>query len=81
LPGYEYSSFIGFQAPAKTPTPIVNRLSDEIVQILKSEEVRGKLLQSGVEPGGTTPEVFAAKIKAESEQWRQIIKESGLRFE
>jgi tripartite-type tricarboxylate transporter receptor subunit TctC len=34
-----------------------------------------------VETGGTTPEVFAAKIKAEIEQWRQIVKESGLRFE
>ena len=81
LPGYEYTSFIGFQAPGKTPPPIVNRLSHEIVQILKSEDVRSKLLQSGVETGGTTPEVFAAKIKAEIEQWRQIIKESGLRFE
>jgi tripartite-type tricarboxylate transporter receptor subunit TctC len=81
LPGYEYNSFIGFQAPGKTPPPIVNRLSHEIVQILKGEEVRSKLLQSGVEPGGTTPEVFAAKIKAEIEQWRQIIKESGLRVD
>jgi tripartite-type tricarboxylate transporter receptor subunit TctC len=81
LPGYEYSSFIGFQAPGKTPPPIVNRLSQKIVQVLKSEDVRSKLLQSGVETGGTTPEVFAAKIKAEIEQWRQIVKESGLRFE
>lgn len=81
LPGYEYTSFIGFQAPGKTPLPIVNRLSQKIVQVLKSEDVRSKLLQSGVEAGGTTPEVFAAKIKAEIEQWRQIIKESGLRFE
>lgn len=81
LPGYEYTSFIGFQAPGKTPSPIVNRLSQKIVQVLTSEDVRGKLLQSGVEAGGTTPEVFAAKIKAEIEQWRQIIKESGLRFE
>lgn len=81
LPGYEYTSFIGFQAPGKTPLPIVNRLSQKIVQVLKSEDVRGKLLQSGVEAGGTTAEVFAAKIKAEIEQWRQIIKESGLRFE
>jgi len=81
LPGYEYTSFIGFQAPGKTPLPIVNRLSQKIVQVLKSEDVRSKLLQSGVEAGGTTPEVFAAKIKAEIEQWRRIIKESGLRFE
>jgi tripartite-type tricarboxylate transporter receptor subunit TctC len=81
LPGYEYSSFIGFQAPGKTPPAIVNRLSEKIVQVLKSEDVRSRLLQSGVEAGGTTPEVLEAKIKAEIEQWRRIIKESGLRFE
>ncbi len=81
LPGYEYTSFIGFQAPGKTPASIVNRLSREIVQILKSPDVNSKLLDSGVEGFGTTPEVFAAKIRAEIEQWRQIIKESGMRFE
>lgn len=81
LPGYQYTSFIGFQAPGKTPPSIVSRLSQEIVQILKSPDVRSRLLDSGVEAAGTTPEVFAEKIKAEIEQWRQIIKESGLRFE
>jgi len=81
LPGYEYTSFIGFQAPGKTPPAIVNRLSQKIVEVLKTEDVRGKLLQSGVEAVGTTPEVFAAKIKVEMDQWRQIIKETGLRFD
>ena len=81
LPGYEYTSFIGFQAPGRTPPAIVNRLSQKIVEVLKSEDVRSKLVQSGVEAGGTTPEVFAAKIKAEIGQWQRIIEESGLRFE
>ena len=81
LPGYEYTSFIGFQAPGKTAPSIVNRLSREIVQILNTADARSRLAESGVDAFGTTPEAFTAKIKAEIEQWRQIIKESGLRFE
>ena len=81
LPGYEYSSVIGFLAPAKTPPAIVNLLSREIVQILKNPEVNKQLFESGVEAFGSTPEAFAARMKADIEQWRQIIRENGIKVE
>ena len=81
VPGYEYTSVIGFLAPAKTPPAIVNLLSREIVQILKHPEVNRQLFDAGVEAFGTTPEVFAARMKAEIEQWRQIIRDNGIRVE
>jgi tripartite-type tricarboxylate transporter receptor subunit TctC len=81
LPGYEYTSVIGFLAPAKTPPSIVNLLSREIVQILKNPDVNRQLFESGVEAFGTTPEVFAARIKADIDQWRQIIKDNGIQVE
>ena len=81
LPGYEYTLVIGFMAPAKTPPAIVNLLSREIVQILKNPDVNKRLFDSGVEAFGTTPENFAARIKADIEQWRQIIKDNGIQVE
>ena len=81
LPGYEYTSVIGFLAPAKTPPSIVNLLSREIVQILKNPDVNRQLFESGVEAFGTTPEVFAARIRADIDQWRQIIKDNGIQVE
>jgi len=81
LPGYEYTSVIGFLAPAKTPPSIVNLLSREIVQILKNSDVNRQLFESGVEAFGTTPEVFAARIRADIDQWRQIIKDNGIQVE
>ena len=81
LPGYEYSSVIGFLAPAKTSPAIVNLLSREIVQILKNPEVNKQLFESGVEAFGSTPEAFAARMKADIEQWRQIIRENGIKVE
>jgi tripartite-type tricarboxylate transporter receptor subunit TctC len=81
LPGYEYTSVIGFLAPAKTPPSIVNLLSREIVQILKNPDVNRQFFESGVEAFGTTPEVFAARIRADIDQWRQIIKDNGIQVE
>lgn len=81
LPGYEYTSVIGFLAPAKTPAAIINRLSSELVQILRAPEVNRQLFESGVEAFGTTPEGFAARMKADIEQWRQIIRENGIKVE
>ena len=81
LPGYEYTSVIGFLAPAKTPPSIVNLLSREIVQILKNPDVNRQFFESGVKAFGTTPEVFAARIRADIDQWRQIIKDNGIQVE
>ena len=81
LPGYEYTSVIGFLAPGKTPPSIVNLLSREIVQILKSPDVNKHLFDSGVEGFGTAPEIFAARINGEIDQWRQIIKDNGIQVE
>jgi tripartite-type tricarboxylate transporter receptor subunit TctC len=81
LPGYEYTSVIGFLAPAKTPPAIVNLLSREIVQILKNPDVNKQLFESGVEAFGTTPEKLAALMKADIEQWRQIIRDNGIQVE
>ena len=81
LPGYEYTSVIGFLAPAKTPPSIVNLLSREILQILKNPDVNRQLFESGVEAFGTTPEVFAARIRADIDQWRQIINDNGIQVE
>jgi tripartite-type tricarboxylate transporter receptor subunit TctC len=81
LPGYEFTSVVGIFAPAKTPPPILNLLSREIVKILKQPEVNEMLFESGVAALGSTPEDFAARVKADIERWRKVIKDTGIRVE
>jgi tripartite-type tricarboxylate transporter receptor subunit TctC len=77
VPGYEASSWFGVLAPAGTPKEIVNKLSTEIAKALKTPEMKKKLEEQGAEAVGSTPEEFAAHIKAETAKWAKVVKESG----
>ena len=81
LPGYEFTSVVGIFAPAKTPPPILNLLSQEIVKILRKPEVSEMLFESGVAALGGTPEDFAARVKADIDRWRKVIQDTGIRVE
>ncbi len=77
LPGMEMSAWQGVVAPAGTPAPILQRLHTEITRLLQNPEVRGKLAAAGTEVLGSTPEEYAAYIRAELARWSRIVKESG----
>jgi tripartite-type tricarboxylate transporter receptor subunit TctC len=79
LPGYESISIYGVFAPAKTPEAIIRQLNQSIVAVLKQPDVREKFLNVGVETVGSTPEGFAAVIKADMARMSKVIKEAGIR--
>ena len=73
------SGWFGMLAPAGTPRPIIDRLNQEIVKLLKSPEVRDRLIADGTDPAPTTPEEFAAYIKSETEKWTKVIRAAGIK--
>jgi tripartite-type tricarboxylate transporter receptor subunit TctC len=80
LPGYEKVGWFGVLAPAGTPKEIVTKLNIEINKVLNMPDVKGRLASLGSEPTGiTTPEQFAAFIKAEITKWAKVVKESGMK--
>jgi tripartite-type tricarboxylate transporter receptor subunit TctC len=78
LPGYEASSMSGMFAPAKTPRAIVNLLSAEIVKALQRDDVKERFLQAGTDAVGSTPEEFAAVIRADMAKWSKVIRAAGI---
>jgi tripartite-type tricarboxylate transporter receptor subunit TctC len=76
--GYESATWYGVVAPAGTPADIVNRLSSEIVAILKSPEMSDRLSKEGADPVGNTPAEFARHIQTEIEKWRKVIRAAGI---
>jgi tripartite-type tricarboxylate transporter receptor subunit TctC len=78
VPGYEHSSWVGLLAPAKTPRPIVARLSTEAIKAAEAPDTRPYLLKSGMEPVGSTSAEFAALIKTEIAKWHKVVKAAGL---
>jgi tripartite-type tricarboxylate transporter receptor subunit TctC len=68
----------GILAPAKTPAPVIKRLNQEIRRFLETPEARERFFGTGVEATGSTPEEFAAKIKADVARMGKLIKEAGI---
>ena len=79
LPGYEAVSMTGFWAPARTPAAIVNKLNQEVVRALNRPDVKERFLKAGSETVGSSPEQFAAIIKADMSRINKVIKEAGLK--
>jgi tripartite-type tricarboxylate transporter receptor subunit TctC len=80
LPGAAVETPFGIAAPAKTPRAIINKLHADIVTILKRPETAERFArQGGVPLVDTTPESFAALIKAEYELYRKLIPEIGIK--
>ena len=73
VPGYEVSPWYGLLAPAATPGAIVARLALEATRIVRAPETREKLALAGAETAGSTPEEFAAVIRADTAAWSRIV--------
>lgn len=77
--GFAVSQWYGVQAPARTPRAIVDRLHGEIVKALPQPEVGARLAADGAEAVGSSPQQFAAHIRAERDRWARVIKQTGIR--
>ena len=78
-PALESSTWVMFMAPGGTPRDIVNRLSAEAAKALKEPDVREKLVQSGIEPVGNTPEAAKEFLDAEIAKWKKVIDTAGVK--
>jgi tripartite-type tricarboxylate transporter receptor subunit TctC len=81
LPGFDVTSWQGLVVPTGVPAPIVRRLNEEVVRILRTPEIREKFAGLGIEVVGNSPEEFAAFMKAEIARWAKVVKASGARVD
>ena len=81
LPGYDASTWNGIMVPAGTPRAIIDRLYTEIAKILRAPNTIERLAYDGSVAVGSTPEEFAAYIKAEHVKWAKVVREANIRVE
>jgi tripartite-type tricarboxylate transporter receptor subunit TctC len=81
VPGYEATLWYGTVAAARTPEPILARVSRELDKALRDRDIIEKLSSQGVEPYYTGPKDFAARIRDEIPKWARVITDSGMRPE
>jgi tripartite-type tricarboxylate transporter receptor subunit TctC len=82
--GFSEIESVGWNAivvPAKTPKPVIDKLSAAIAKAVKSPDVVEKIQGLGSDAVGSTPEEFSATLKKDRERWVPIIKASGFKAE
>ena len=81
VPGYESSTAFGVLAPARTPTPVVARLNQETVKILRSADVKERMSAQGLEAVGGTPQQYSQHLKEELAKYGRIVKAAGIKLD
>lgn len=72
-------NWYGLIAPAGTPKAVVGRISGETAKAMQSPDMMKRLVAEGSEAVGGSPQAFAAHLRAEHDQWSNVIKQGGIR--
>jgi len=81
MPGFDIVGWYGVLGPAKLPKPILTRLHDEIVKILRQPDIVRRIEEDGAQTVGNTPEEFRQFMLADLAKWAKLVKESGAKLD
>ncbi len=80
-PEYEYASWSGFLAPARTPPAIVDTLHAAFARVAKSPEIVAKMDIEGTEMVASRPAEFSKLIALELARYKKIVTENNIKAE
>ena len=81
IKGVDTNNWYALFAPARTPPDIVEALNKAVRNTLANPAVREKLLKTGTEPVGSTPQELAATQKRDAEKWATLIHAKNIKAE
>jgi tripartite-type tricarboxylate transporter receptor subunit TctC len=82
LPSFEeISVWLAVVAPKGTPAPIIEKLHGQIVKTLSDPGVKAKADAAGLFPATSTPAELAAFIRKEAARWKNVVQETGIRYD
>lgn len=77
--GFDIVAWTGLFAPAQTPPAIVERLNRELNEVLKSDEVRGKMQEQGAIGGSGGPADFGKFVQREQARFQRIVQTANIK--
>jgi tripartite-type tricarboxylate transporter receptor subunit TctC len=69
----------GLMVPAGTPKDIIDHLARAIIKVVRSQEVRDKLLKAGFHATGRGPDEFRKRIVEEIPRWKTVIEKGRIK--
>jgi len=81
VPGYVEGNWQAVLVPAKTPRPLVNRLNQELVRIVRSTDVSAQIVKVGADVIASSPDETNALIQADLRKYAEVIRRLNIKPE
>jgi tripartite-type tricarboxylate transporter receptor subunit TctC len=81
VPGFIEGNWQAVLVPAKTPRPIINRLNQELVRIIRTPEIAAQIRQVGAEVIANSPDETGALIRTDLKKYAEVIKKLDIKME
>jgi tripartite-type tricarboxylate transporter receptor subunit TctC len=78
---FDVVGFYGFLAPASTPKPVVDKLSDAFKQVLTTPDIRNRMISQGADPAYLAADDFAKFLGTEMPRWAAAVQKSGAKLD
>ncbi|OYU86694.1 MAG: LacI family transcriptional regulator, partial [Burkholderiales bacterium PBB5] len=81
IKGFDVVGFYGVLAPAGTPKPVLDKLSEAFKAVLDAPDIRARMVQQGADPAFLGHEEFSRFLAAEMPRWAKAVKDSGAKLD
>lgn len=81
FPEFRIANWFGLAAPKGTPPDVINYLHAELQKVLKTPELRDKLVAAGAEPVAMTPAEAARHVDAEARRWGALVQKAQIKLD
>jgi tripartite-type tricarboxylate transporter receptor subunit TctC len=81
FPGLEVVSWFGLLVPSGTSASIVERIRDQTIKAVHSANVQRAIAREGLDVETSTRSELAARIRADTKIWAEVIKAAGIKPE
>ena len=79
--GFESGTWQGALMPAGTPDAVLNRVAAELTRIIRSPEVRERLVSQGAEVYTMAPAEMTAFFEKERKKWAGVVQQAGIKLD
>lgn len=79
--GFESGTWQGALMPAKTPPAVLAKVSAELTRIIRTPEIRERLVSQGAEVYTMTPADFSTFFERERKNWAAVVAQGGVKVQ
>ena len=81
LPEFEFNSWVGLLAPARTPRPVVDKLSAALASVVQEPAMRERLQGLGIVAVGNAPGAFAKQIADDLAKNQAVVQKAQIKID